>query len=60
VKMLHRTGMHLAWISFAGTYVTAIGASPLYAIPSAVVLGIAAVRLAAFVRGVKRAGLRAA
>jgi len=59
-KMLHRTGIHLAWISFAATYVTAIGASPLYAIPSAVVLAVAAVRLSAFVRGVKRAGLRAA
>lgn len=50
-KRLHRTGMHLAWVSFTGTYVPAVAASPFYAIPAAVLLGIAGVRLAAYLRG---------
>jgi DMSO/TMAO reductase YedYZ heme-binding membrane subunit len=49
-KRLHRTGMHFAWISFAGTYTTAIGVQPLYAIPAALVLGLGAIRLAAWLR----------
>src|SRR5262245_42312464 len=49
-KRLHRTGMHFAWLSFAATYVGAIGASPLYAVPAAIVLGAGALRLAAFLR----------
>jgi len=49
-KRLHRAGMHLAWLSFAGTYATAIGASAFYLIPTAVLLGIAGVRAAAWLR----------
>jgi DMSO/TMAO reductase YedYZ heme-binding membrane subunit len=53
-KRLHRTGIHFAWISFAGTYTTAIGAEPLYAIPSAIVLSLGAIRFAAWFRLRKR------
>jgi DMSO/TMAO reductase YedYZ heme-binding membrane subunit len=50
-KRLHWSGMQLAWVAFASTYVGAIGASPFYVLPAAIVLGIAGVRIAAWVRG---------
>lgn len=50
-KLLHRTGMHLSWISFTSTYVASIGVSPGYAVPSAILIGIAAIRVTAWVRG---------
>lgn len=53
-KFLHRTGIHLAWLSFAGTYLGAIAASPWYAIPAAIVVAIAAIRVAALVRSARR------
>jgi DMSO/TMAO reductase YedYZ heme-binding membrane subunit len=50
-KRLHRTGMHFAWVSFTGTYATAIGASPAYIAPTTVLVGIAGIRAAAYLRG---------
>ena len=49
-KRLHWTGMQLAWVAFASTYVGAIGAHPLYIVPAAIVLSIAGMRIAAWVR----------
>lgn len=50
-KRLHRTGMHFAWVSFTATYAAAIGASPAYAIPTGILVAIAAIRAAAWLRG---------
>ena len=50
-KRLHRTGMHFAWVSFFATYATAIAASLVYALPTAVLAAIAGVRAAAWLRG---------
>ena len=50
-KRLHRTGMHFSWVAFAGTYATAVGASPVYLIPTTVLLVIAGIRAAAWFRG---------
>lgn len=50
-KRLHRTGMHLSWIAFTGTYATALAASPLYALPTLVLVTIAGIRAAAWCRG---------
>ena len=57
-KRLHRAGMHFAWLSFTGTYASAIAASAVYAVPTVLLAGIAAVRGAAHLRG--RRHLRAA
>ncbi len=57
-KRLHRTGIHFAWLAFTATYITAIGASPAYAIPSVILLAIAGIRVAAWMRA--RATRRAA
>ncbi|MFN0248666.1 MAG: ferric reductase-like transmembrane domain-containing protein [Kofleriaceae bacterium] len=50
-KLVHRTGMHLSWISFAGTYAIAATQNVVYAIPTVLLLGAASVRLAAWLRG---------
>ena len=50
-KRLHRTGMHFAWVAFTGTYATAVAASPVYLIPTTVLLVIAGIRAAAWFRG---------
>jgi methionine sulfoxide reductase heme-binding subunit len=50
-KRLHRTGMHFSWVSFTATYAAAITASPAYAVPTLVLLVIAAIRFAAWLRG---------
>jgi DMSO/TMAO reductase YedYZ heme-binding membrane subunit len=50
-KRLHRTGMHFSWLSFTATYATAIAASPAYAVPTLVLVVIAAIRVAAWLRG---------
>lgn len=50
-KRLHRTGIHLSWISFTSTYVASTSVSPIYALPSAILLGIGAIRVAAWRRG---------
>lgn len=47
-KWLHRTGMYLAWLSFTSTYAFAIGVSLAYAIPTAVLVAILAIRIAAW------------
>jgi DMSO/TMAO reductase YedYZ heme-binding membrane subunit len=47
---LHWTGMQLAWVAFATTYAGAIGTSPIYALPAAIVLAVAGVRIAAWAR----------
>ena len=49
-KRLHWTGMQLAWVAFASTYVLAIGVHPLYTFPAAIVLAIAGMRIAAWAR----------
>jgi sulfoxide reductase heme-binding subunit YedZ len=50
-KRLHRSGMHFAWVAFTATYAGAIGASPIYAVPAAVLIAIALIRVAAWFRG---------
>lgn len=50
-KRLHRTGMHFAWVSFFGTYATAIGASLAYLAPTVLLAAIASIRVAAHLRG---------
>jgi DMSO/TMAO reductase YedYZ heme-binding membrane subunit len=50
-KRLHRTGMHFAWVAFAGTYVGVISVSPIYAIPAVVLFAAAGIRAAAWFRG---------
>ena len=51
---LHWTGMQLAWLSFTATYAGAIAAHPLYALPAALLLGAAALRIAAWARRRRR------
>jgi methionine sulfoxide reductase heme-binding subunit len=58
-KLLHRTGMHFAWVSFTATYATAIAVQPLYAIPAVILFAIAGVRVAAWLRLRKRTAERA-
>jgi DMSO/TMAO reductase YedYZ heme-binding membrane subunit len=58
-KALHRTGMYFAWLAFTATYTTAISASPIYAVPSVLLLGAAGVRVAAWVRQRRRVAARA-
>jgi hypothetical protein len=43
--------MHFSWIAFFATYAAAIGASVVYALPTLVLLTIAAIRGAAWLRG---------
>jgi DMSO/TMAO reductase YedYZ heme-binding membrane subunit len=54
-KLLHRTGMQFAWISFAGTYTAAAAGDPVFVVPAVLVWGIAAIRVAAWVRQRRRA-----
>jgi DMSO/TMAO reductase YedYZ heme-binding membrane subunit len=49
-KLLHRTGMHFSWIAFAGTYGLAMAKSPIYAVPTGILLAAAAMRLVAWMR----------
>lgn len=49
-KRLHRTGMHFSWVSFTATYAAAIAASPFYIAPTLVLISIAAIRAAAWLR----------
>ena len=59
-RRLHWTGMQLAWVAFASTYAGAIGASPLYALPAALLFAIAGVRIAAWLRLRRRVSARPA
>lgn len=47
---LHRTGMHLAWIVFTTSYAPRVAAGPIWILPIVVLVGIAAVRGAAWLR----------
>jgi sulfoxide reductase heme-binding subunit YedZ len=58
--VLHRTGMHVFWIVFAGTYAGRVGVEPVFAVPLAIFVGIAAVRCAAFLRIRRRSTRRVA
>jgi DMSO/TMAO reductase YedYZ heme-binding membrane subunit len=49
-KLLHRTGMHFSWIAFTGTYGLAVANDPVYAVPTALLLAIATLRVAAWIR----------
>jgi DMSO/TMAO reductase YedYZ heme-binding membrane subunit len=53
-RRLHWTGMQLAWLAFASTYTGAVSRHPLYALPAAIVLGIGALRAAAWWRARRR------
>lgn len=59
-KALHTTGIHVAWIVFAGTYARNLEARPGYAAPLALLVALAAVRAAAWVRHLRRPARRAA
>jgi len=59
-KRLHATGTHLAWVVFVTSYAGAIGRSPLFALPVAISLAIAAMRCAAWLRSRRRVALRVA
>lgn len=52
---LHKTGIHLAWIPFAFTYIGLATGAPGYIVPAVLVIAIAVVRGAAFVRARRRA-----
>lgn len=51
---LHRTGMHMAWFIFTTTYAGRAAASPVWGVPLALLLAIAAVRFAAWRRTARR------
>jgi len=51
---LHRTGMHLAWFIFTVTYAGRLARSPVWGLPLAVLVGIAAVRFAVWRRSARR------
>jgi sulfoxide reductase heme-binding subunit YedZ len=51
---LHWTGLQLAWLSFTATYAGAIAAHPAYAVPAVVLVGVAAIRVAAWIRKRRR------
>ncbi len=53
-KALHLTGIHVAWIVFAGTYARNLRATPGYAAPLALLLALAALRAAAWLRHRRR------
>ncbi len=53
-KRLHATGMHLAWLIFVATYAGAVGRSLVFAVPVAIALAIAAMRLVACLRAPDR------
>lgn len=58
--VLHRTGIHAFWVIFAATYAGRVSIAPVYAVPLAAYLAIAAVRCAAFVRSRRGATARVA
>jgi DMSO/TMAO reductase YedYZ heme-binding membrane subunit len=50
-RALHLAGIHVAWLVFAGTYARRVAADrTAYALPLAFLLGLAAIRAAAWVR----------
>lgn len=59
-KALHLSGMHVAWLVFTVTYAGRLGRHPLYVVPFAILVALALVRAAAFVRQRRRRTIRAA
>lgn len=59
-RVLHLTGIHVAWIVFAGTYARNVEAEPAYALPLALLLAMAAIRGAAWLRLRRRKRARVA
>ena len=51
---LHRTGMHMAWFVFTFTYAGRLAVSPVWGVPVAVLVAVAAVRFAAWRRAARR------
>ena len=49
-RALHLAGLHVAWLVFAVTYARRVTTQPAYAAPLALLLGLAAVRTAAWLR----------
>lgn len=49
-KRLHWSGLQLAWIVFTSSYAPAVTAHPLYAVATALLVGVAGVRIAAWLR----------
>jgi DMSO/TMAO reductase YedYZ heme-binding membrane subunit len=58
-RRLHWTGMQLSWLAFTTTYAGSVASHPLYALPAAVLLGIGALRAAAWWRARQRRQSRA-
>ena len=52
--ILHKTGIHLAWVPFATTYVIAATGAPGYTVPAVIVIAIGVVRAAAWIRRRRR------
>jgi DMSO/TMAO reductase YedYZ heme-binding membrane subunit len=59
-RALHLAGVHVAWLVFAGTYARHLEARPGYAAPLALLVALALVRAAAFVRHLRRPARRPA
>jgi hypothetical protein len=55
---LHRTGMHMAWGVFAVTYAGRLASHPVWGLPLALLVAIAVVRVAAWLRGRRSARAR--
>ena len=55
-RRLHWTGLQLAWLVFTASYAPVATADPLYALATALLAGVAAVRLAAWLRRRRRRG----
>jgi hypothetical protein len=53
-RRLHGTGLQLAWLVFMASYAPVVTADPLYAVATALLAGIAAVRIAAWLRQRRR------
>lgn len=56
---LHLTGMHLIWIVFVSSYAKRVAQTPILALPFGLLLAIASVRAAAWVRARGKARARA-
>lgn len=58
-RAIHLTGMHVAWLVFAVTYARRVRADLLWAAPLALLVALAAVRVAAWWRARRRRAARA-
>lgn len=50
---IHLTGVHLAWVVFIGSYAKRVDAQPLNVVPVVLLLGIGAIRAAAWIKRVR-------